>query len=275
MKLLAYFAGLLLLSTTSLGQTNYSRIADSIHTEGLKLYFSEKASWEGSDLFFAEYPLLKSHYGGYFSYTVGDTTRCVILTNDTPTRRLVIFYFPNGKSQPTSEDAHATDLNPQEREYLALKKTAIDWVRQDTFFRSYLRTTLNFVPLIDGQGKRVYLLTGPQDNGIMLLGNDYLMRYSADDSLLSKSCLHRNIISIPLKKDSTEESAFHTHFPPTSEYLTATDYCTLRLYAKYTSWKQHYVITKDAVSILNFADGGLLILSKKAYDRIAGDKGRH
>ena len=272
MKILVLFGGLLLYCVPCFSQTDYSRIADSIQSEGLKLYFSEKASWEGTDLFRAQFPALQTRYGGYFSYTARDTTWCVIISNDEPACKLATFVFSNGKTRPSSIDTYAGVLNQEEQVYLALKIAAITSIRADTFFHSYQRTILNIVPIIDEQGKRVYVLTGTDASGVVILGNDYLMRYSAEDSLLSRDCLHRNIMAIPYKSDSSEVSAFHTHFSPTSEFMTVTDYCTLLLYSKLTTWKQHYVITKDAVSILNVADGELMILSRGVFDQIYGNK---
>jgi hypothetical protein len=41
-----------------------------------------------------------------------------------------------------------------------------------------------------------------------------------------------------------EIGAMHSHLPESGDFSTATDICTLMLYAQITKWKQHIVVSK-------------------------------
>jgi len=60
----------------------------------------------------------------------------------------------------------------------------------------------------------------------------------------------------------------HSHIPQTGEFITATDICTLMLYEKFAKWDQHLVIAEHYVSIWNCKTDELLILTKKAWNKI-------
>jgi hypothetical protein len=64
----------------------------------------------------------------------------------------------------------------------------------------------------------------------------------------------------------------HTHLPQSGDYITATDICTLMLYAKFTTWDQHYVISKNDVSIWDCKKNQLVILTMEAWKKIAADQ---
>lgn len=64
----------------------------------------------------------------------------------------------------------------------------------------------------------------------------------------------------------------HSHLPETGDLITATDICTLKLYGKYAQWGQHYVISQENVSIWDCHKQALLVMTRKAWDRISKDQ---
>jgi hypothetical protein len=155
-----------------------------------------------------------------------------------------------------------------------IRKLALSEINSDTIFKVYKNTNLNLIPVVSKDDKKVYVLTGPQQNGVVIFGNDYLMAFDQDNKLVSKKQLHKNIITINYGHKSAEDAAatIHTHLPETGEFITATDICTLMLYEKYAKWKQYYVISATYVSIWDCEKNILVAITKKAWDKISKDQ---
>jgi hypothetical protein len=135
----------------------------------------------------------------------------------------------------------------------------------------------NFIPLNDEDGKRVYVLTGPQKHGIVVFGNDYLMTFDKENRLKGKRRLHKNIISTEYGKQDGKPivGAMHTHLPETVDLITATDVCTLMLYGKFTQWGQYYIISEKNVTIWDCKKNKLsLVMTRKAWDKIYSNQNK-
>ncbi|HEY8928917.1 MAG TPA: hypothetical protein VIM55_06985 [Mucilaginibacter sp.] len=255
------------------------QITDSIKSEGYALYRSEWASWYGTDIFLYKCAAKKSLSGGYFSY---ETERA--LTN--------IFFSKGDNPMVLASITFAKDFNPGnykldtiprkfdkiEQNYYALRAAARERMSSDTIFKYFNNTNLNIVPLIEKDIKRVYILTGPQVNGVVIFGNDYLVDFNDKNEITSIKKLHRNIISMKAKADtgSAITTTYHTHLPASGDFMSATDICTLLLYQKLTTWKQHYVVSKNYFSIWDCDKSQFLIMTREAMERInAGQKEKH
>jgi hypothetical protein len=120
----------------------------------------------------------------------------------------------------------------------------------------------------------VYVLTGAEQNGVVIFGNDYLLTYNNNNLLISKRQLHKNIISMSYgnTSDTTVVGTMHTHLPETGDFITATDICTLMLYEKVAKWQQHLVISRNYVSIWDCNKNNLAILTKQAWDNINNEQ---
>lgn len=59
------------------------------------------------------------------------------------------------------------------------------------------------------------------------------------------------------------EGAIHNHLPETGDFITATDICTLMLYAKFTKWKSHTVVSEKYINILNCLTNKLVVVPMK------------
>ncbi len=149
-----------------------------------------------------------------------------------------------------------------ERDLFEIRKNALAIIQTDTFFKTYQNTKLNLIPLIDKGDKKVYVLTGPQQSGVVIFGNDYLISFNEKNEITQKKQLHKNII--PFDYDSLKEGnevvgGFHSHLPETGDFITATDICTLMLYGKYANWKTHNVVSKKYLNVWNCETNSLTV----------------
>lgn len=269
---------LVLLSLSVSAQDNPTQLAQPIVAEGKRLYRSEMASWYGTDLFIAKYKNQKN-IGGYFSYADKDITKCIFFSRTENPKVIGTISFDSSFDIKTASlDLKERDFSPTEKDLYTIRKLALEEINSDTLFKSYNNTNLNLIPLISGADKKVYVLTGPQNSGVVIFGNDYLLTFDAGNKLLEKKQLHRNIIAATYgtKEENGDQvvGAMHTHLPETGEFITATDVCTLMLYAKFAKWKQYNVVSEQYLNIWNCETEQLTVVSMAAVEKIQKDQGR-
>jgi hypothetical protein len=254
------------------GQDKFAKKTSVIVEEGRKLYKSEMASWYGTDIFLEKYIDHKENIGGYFSYTENDTSICVFFAKGNIPSVIGTMSFDSTYNILTARtDLTERTFTSKELELYIIRKKALEAINDDTLFKTFNNTNLNLIPIIDKEGKRVYVLTGPQKNGVVIFGNDYLLTFDKNN-LVKKRCLHKNIIPIEYSKDEEDVITFHTHLSSSGNFITATDICTLLLYEKFAKWKQHIVMSKKYVSIWDCKTERLLVLTKKVWDKIYKDQ---
>jgi len=247
----------------------FSQTEEEILSEAKLLYYSEKASWIGTDILLEKFPEKRNQLGGYFSYSEDNNHKCIFFNNDSLPIVLATIAFDN------SFTPENTNINITEREFTAyendlyiIRKKTLSEISSDTLFKKYNNTNLNPVPIISEKKKKVYILTGPVVSGVVVLGNDYLLVFDKNNNLKSKECLHKNIIPITYNDETKDAVTIHSHLESTGDLITATDICTIMLYEKYAHWKTHYVISNKNVSIWNCVTDQLFVMTRKAWDRI-------
>jgi len=258
-----------------LAQTDIDLLKDSIEKEGQRLYRSEMASWYGTDILLEALKDKRKDFGGYFSYFVGDSTRCVFFDKSTtPLIMAGVTFDSSYNTKNAIVDARPRQLTPYERSLYDVRQAAFKQIKGDTLFKTYQNTMLNLIPFDDGANKKVYVLTGPEQNGVVVFGNDYLLTFDSNNNLVAERRLHKNIIMSEYGKnpDQVEMGGVHTHLPETGALITPTDICTLRLYEKFTKWQQYIVISESHVSIWDCAKNNFIVLTREAWDKIYGDK---
>ncbi|TPE45373.1 hypothetical protein FJM65_04885 [Pontibacter mangrovi] len=263
---------LIFMATASVSAQNRvnKKTEAQVINEGYKLYRSELASWHGTDLFLQNYPHLREKAGGYFSYESNDSVKCIFFSKGDVPQSLVSFTFDKSfnvqKAKALEQTRPFTEL---ENDLYQIRKAALAEINADTLFKTYNNTSLNLVPLINGNEKKVYVLTGPQVDGVVVLGNDYLLSFDKNNKVRSKQRLHQSIIPLNCAEDGAEEvSTIHTHLPATGDYMTPTDICTMLLYGNMSNWKQHYTFSDNFVSIWDIQKRDLVMLTRKAWDKI-------
>ncbi len=269
-KILAIILTLITISV--FGQYDPNEKVQPIIAEGKLLYKSEMASWYGSDMFLENYKN-KDNIGGYFSYTDGDISKCVFFSkSDIPIVIGTISFDSTYNVQSAKSDFSEREFTTNENELYLIRKMALSEVKSDTLFKFYNNTSLNFIPFINENEKKVYILTGPHQSGIVIFGNDYLLTFDKNNQLTHKKQLHKNIIAINYGGKDAAETTLHSHLPETGDFITATDICTLMLYEKYAKWKSHNVVSKNYLNMWNCETDELTVLAMDILEKIKKDQ---
>ena len=243
--------------------------------EGKRLYRSEMASWYGTDLFLENYKD-KAKIQGYFSYTQNGYSTCVFYSKgDHPVIIGEVIFDSTYNTNSAKINLTERPLNPLEAEIHVLREVTLKELTADTsLFKTYNNTSLNLIPLISETERKVYVLTGPKNNGVVIFGNDYLLTFDNNNALISKKQLHKNLIPIyygEKEQNGKEvEGTIHTHLPETGEFITATDICTLMLYEKFAKWKRHNVVSKNYLSIWDCQKDQLAVVPMSTIEKING-----
>jgi len=267
---------LTLVTVSVYGQRNPTEEAQPIVAEGKLLYKSEMASWYGTDLFLENYKN-RDNIGGYFSYTDHAISKCIFFSKSNTPKVIGTISFDSTYNTKTAKtDLSEREFTAYENDIFVIRKIALSEVNSDTLFKKYNNTNLNFIPLINGNEKKVYILTGPQQNGVVIIGNDYLLTFDKHNKLTLKKQLHKNIIPIYFGGKEEEgkqiEGAMHSHLPETGDFITATDICTLMLYGKFAKWKTHNVVSKRYLNIWNCETDQLTVIPMETIDKINKDQ---
>lgn len=265
-----YLVLLVLVSYTQLAASSNDSTSNAIMAEGKWLYRLEKASWYATDYFLEKFSNKKDSLGGYVSYQNNDKIVSIFYSRYDSSHILARFTFDFlPREKPLLVDVLNSTPTPEEIGLITIRQDAFRRIYSDTtgFFRSYKNTSFNLIPINNQIGKKVFVLTGPGESGIVLIGNDYLFTYKANNEFVKQEKLHNSLITFPYKgKEDKVSATTHSHI--LSEYITSTDVCTLLLYKDFLEWNQHIVISKDYVSILDLGKESLIILTKEAFNKI-------
>ncbi|MBL0063424.1 MAG: hypothetical protein IPP38_00045 [Bacteroidetes bacterium] len=250
----------------------------SVVDEGKKLYKSEMASWYGTDVFLAKFPDKRESIGGYFSYADGEVEKCLFFSNATAPKVLAIISFDSTFNVKTAKvDNTEREFTSFENDIYTTRKTALALINKDTLFKTYKNTNLNLIPLIEGDSKKIFVLTGPEQNGVVIFGNDYLITFDKNNEVKSKKQLHKNIIVQEYSSNGKIDGnkvvgGIHTHLPETGNLMTSTDICTLMLYAKFAGWESYSVVSEKYYNIWTCATNSLAVVPKDVFDKINKDQ---
>jgi hypothetical protein len=230
------------------------------------------ASWYGTDLMRMKFSDKADQIAGYASYEYLGTPTCVFFNESHPAKVIATISFDSTYNINTAlVDGKERSMRPEEDAVITLRQAAFEIVSTDTLFKHYRDTDLNLVPVIDEKGKRVYVLTGPTQNGVVIFGNDYLLTFDDQNKMLTKKKLHQNIISIRYGQGTGNGEkivgANHTHLPESGELITATDICTLMLYSRFTGWETHTVVSWKYISMWNCRTNTLIVIPQKELNK--------
>lgn len=244
---------------------------DKILKEGQLLYRLEKASWYGTDYLLENFPNKRDQIGGYLSYQ-GDNNKIftIFFERNFTSHVLIRFQFDSlPKQNPIGIDTINLIANQTESELIKIRQDALEKINSnsDKFFSFYKNTSYNIIPVINQNERKVYSITGPKNNGVVLIGNDYLFKYDSENNFVSKRKIHNSLIQLPAKMDSAKNAVATMHSHVISDIIDPTDICTLLLYRDFVEWKQHYVISSKYVSIFDIEKEKLVIMKKKAWEK--------
>ncbi len=171
---------ILILAIISLNAYSQNKESEKVLNEGKLLYRLEKGSWYSTDLFLADYPKKRDSIGGYLSYEKDNNIYSIFFSRYDKNKVLARYKFD---SIP-KENAIKIELNKKttelENNLIVIRQDAKNRTSEnkDNFFKFYQKTALNFIPVITNNERRVFIITGPQIYGVVLLGNDYVLTYN-------------------------------------------------------------------------------------------------
>jgi hypothetical protein len=264
---------LLLLISVTLSYSQ-NKETDNILKEGKLLLRLEKGSWYGTDDMLARFQNKKDSIGGYLSYeTENNLINTIFFSRFDSDKILVRYSFDSlPKVEPIKIDTLNNIASDLEKSLILIRQDAKDRAssNEDEFFTFYENTALNFIPVIKGKDRNVFVLTGPQVGGVVLIGNDYKLSYDKNNKFDEKMKIHNSILQFPYNsgdKENKTVKTFHSHI--VTEYISSTDICTLLLYKNYVEWNKHIVISKKEVSIFDMENETLFTMKRKAWEKIA------
>lgn len=241
--------------------------------KGRHLYQLEKASWFATDILLESYPHKLNQVVGYLSYKDSLNEIHSIFFGGVSQDSIIlrINFGMSPSEEPISLDSLNHKVNLKEKALIGIRSDAQERIysRKDTLYTFYNNTSLNLIPIISEYEQSVYVLTGPRVSNLVLIGNDYKLSYNKQNEYQSVIKIHNSLLQYPYKSKETDpplETTFHSHV--NSEVINETDICTLLLYKDYIEWKSHYVMSENYVSIFNIEEEELVILTKKAWDKI-------
>jgi len=253
------------------------KIAEAIQDEGETLYRSEWASWYGTDIFLDKCKDKRDKIAGYLSYDSGKGLVNIFFSKGDDPRILATTTFDYGFDREKYVlDTTGRSLTKYEKELHNIRQVVIAAIKTDTIYKHFNNARLNPVPLIYKGVKKVYVLTGPNVNGVVLFGNDYLITFNKKNEIVSTTKLHNSLISIKVDNNPADSSkrqvtSVHNHVKGKDEFITVTDICTLMLYKKFTTWQNSIVVSNDYTSIWDCEKNKLVILTTDAVKRISAD----
>lgn len=246
-----------------------SKIEETIQ-EGKRLYRSEMASWYGTDLFLEKYPN-RENIGGYVSYSEDDISKCIFFSKGEKATVIGTIIFDKTYNLKAAKiDLEERNLTKNENDLYVIRQKALSILQNDTIFKFYENTSPNLIPMISNGEKKVYVLTGPSKTGVVIYGNDYLIKFDDSNNLISRKSIHKNII--PINYGDQKEiilTAIHSHLPSTGELITPTDICTTMLYEKFAGWESVMVMSKEYVSIWNCKNDELKVMTTKDFEKMS------
>lgn len=266
---------LLLLSSSLVYSQN--KVTEKILSEGKLLFQLEKGSWFGTDDMLARFKTKKDSVGGYLSYrTVDKKINTIFFSRFDSDEILIRYEFDSlPKPEPLKIDTLNNKAIDLEKSLISIRQDARDkaYSNEDNFFSFYENTSLNFIPVITEKERNVFVLTGPQVSGIVLLGNDYKLSYNKKNEFIKKEKIHNSIIRFPYTsedKNNPTVSTIHSHV--VTDYISSTDICTLLLYKNYIEWNQHIVMSEKEVSIFDLEKESLFTMKRKSWEKIYNSK---
>lgn len=278
MKEAAMLVSTLLLAVQLLAQDDHDANTARIVEEGKRLYKSEMASWYGTDVFLEKYKD-RNLIGGYFSYIDNNSSKCIFFSKGETPKVIGTITFDSTYNTGTAQaDLTERAFTTSENDLYHIRTEALKIVNADTFFKAYHNTSMNVIPLIADNERKVYILTASQKSGQVIIGNDYLLTFNDQYQLTGKKKFHQNILLLEYGKQQTDAGegvpigAMHTHLPETGDYITPTDICTLMLYAQLAGWQQHMVVSNKYVNIWNCQTNKLIVISRNVFDKINKDQ---
>lgn len=254
--------------------TAQNKETDQALEEGKKLYRLEKASWYSVDDFLERFKSKQDSIAGYLSYFNDQGNVITIFYGRDTSQILVRYEYENLPTRkPILIDTRNRTPEVIESVLIELRQDAKKRVAANPngFYKTYDETFLSYIPIFHDNDKKVYVMTASKKKGVIMMGNDYLLHYNNNNKFVKEEKFHHSLIQLPAQSKNRKaklESTMHTNVM--SDYIDATDICTLLLYKDFVEWKKHIVISDKQVSIFMLDTELIYTMSRKEWDESEG-----
>ncbi len=187
---------LMFFCVTSYSQNNK---VEKILAEGKLLYRLEKGAWYGTDHFMAYFAekMDLTTLEGYLSYETPYRTIKTIIYSKYNSNEVLVSYEFDSLPQPTPIRFDTVSRQPTslEKDLIMLRQEVRRIVAEnkDNFFTLYENTGYNYIPIITNNQRVVFILTGSLQAGVVLIGNDYKLKFNENNTLVNKEKIHKSI----------------------------------------------------------------------------------
>lgn len=247
---LFFMSAIIFAQENTYSDKEFQQKLDSIKAEGNLLYSLENASWNSSDLLHKN-KKVRDIAGNYLTYKNNDTVKTVFLNIG---QDLVVaeYFFKNNLKKAVKENFGQRKLNNLEVSLRNVRAKIVSQLSDPKYeVTAPEGFTLNMITIPFNEGYKTYLIPGTSQSGIIPFGNDYLF-YSDKDGIISSSVrFHSRLIPTMTAMADGGKMTMTTHSHlKTTPFISATDICTFKLYAPFT--------TLEAFSVYSSALGGYM-----------------
>ena len=257
-----------------IGQNSkYLSEISSAETKGIQLFYSEKSSWEGTDIMLRDYKHLLPLSGGYFTIVEKQSTTFILFSKDEkPVSLLKIKFDLKPTFKVSVIDTAKSKLTKSELKYFEIRKLAFNRFYQG-LINNYIDSTFivprnskpNFIPIVDGKNKYVYILSASSTGKKCFFGGDYKLTFDNNNKNISIKKLHLEITSYPLYDTSfvpKQKTINHFHDEEDGDFITETDICTALLYKDIVGYNYYTVSSKKLAILLDCNDLMLTVIER-------------
>jgi len=247
---------------------NLKRISDSIVQEGLSLYKLEKMARISSDMI-GDAKTKNLSFHDYVPFFEKDSLKVLYYTSNATGIKIKYTASLGEKDSitPTIIKLKHEDRIPTKKELVLIEiKKEIRAFIQDSPSLNENKNVMNFdIPVLEKNNQLYfYLLPISIESGQFYMGGDYIFKYTSDKKLQSIEPQHKGLIRIHKLPDTTIYYAAHMHLNEYSHFMTATDICQAKLYAKQTvGFSEFRVIARSFDSSFNTGTNELRFIKNR------------
>lgn len=255
--------------------------SDQIIEEGKMIFNLEVTSYSATEVFLSNFKGDKSKVGGYFSYFSKDKNQFinVYYNNETNGKTPKIIFTTRYSVEEKKSEINTESLKKEqveremtdyEKNLYRMRTKTLELFSKDTVIKHYDNTSLNIIPMYYNGQYKSYIITIPRIEGIVVMGNDYLVEFDNNINITKRTKLHSDILPVDVGNDKNRGITYHTHIKSTGDLLTPTDVAVLLLSAKGAGWLKHFVMAPDWVTMWDVTTEKFTIKSRAEFDRENG-----
>lgn len=207
---------------------------DSIREEANILFRLESASWKTTDLI-NEIGIDYKKLGGYTSYISNDSVKTIFVSKEKDMVMAEVVFVEEFED-PVVEKLLPRSLKKNEEELFLVRDRLIDQLMTKdygiTIPNGY---NFNFITIPFGSFYKTYMILGSEDAKIIPFGNDFMFVTDNKGEIISHQRFHMSFIPAQTAfEDKVITRCMHSHVK-SSPFISATDICTFKLYAPFSS----------------------------------------